>query len=234
MQIIELRRFQKLITEEPDRAYRIHRGSIRVFLQPVYNGKLQRPMFWGEYQEEDEIPSLNHREMSGNVDKWYYFVITALEETRLEMLDHCQWETGWEKELLVQYENAWEESASRVHRVKDKIPHSQNAEYQAASSLCQMQKIPIASYDKIRKAIGEEPEMDDIARISGFICRQVVLEKGWQHRLSEPVLCHLNQEWCIGIPGKYGKIHFLFPSDGKVRKVHDEEFEKMDACPQVE
>ena len=229
MQIIELRRFQKLITEEPDRAYRIHRGSIRVFLQPVYNGKLQRQMFWGEYQEEDEIPSLNHREMSGNVDKWYYFVITALEETRLEMLDHCQWETGWEKELLVQYENAWEESASRVHRVKDKIPHSQNAEYQAASSLCQMQKIPIASYDKIRKAIGEEPEMDDIARISGFICRQVVLEKGWQHRLSEPVLCHLNQEWCIGIPGKYGKIHFLFPSDGKVRKVHDEEFEKMDA-----
>ena len=229
MQIIELRRFQKLITEEPDRAYRIHKGSIRVFLQPVYNGKMQRQMFWGEYQEEDEIPSLNHRETSGNVDKWYYFVITALEETRLEMLDHCEWDTGWEQELLLQYEKVWEESASRVHRVKDKLPHLQNAEYQAASSLCRMQKIPIASYDKIRKAVGEDPEMDDIARISGFICRQVVLEKGWQHRLSEPVLCHLNQEWCIGIPGKYGKIHFLFPSDGKVRKVHDEEFEKMDS-----
>lgn len=229
MQIIELRRFQKLITEEPDRAYRIHKGSIRVFLQPVYNGKMQRQMFWGEYQEEDEIPSLNHRETSGNVDKWYYFVITALEETRLEMLDHCEWDTGWEQELLLQYEKVWEESASRVHRVKDKLPHLQNAEYQAASSLCRMQKIPIASYDKIRKAVGEDPEMDDIARISGFICRQVVLEKGWQHRLSEPVLCHLGQEWCIGIPGKYGKIHFLFPSDGKVRKVHDEEFEKMDS-----
>lgn len=229
MQIIELRRFQKLITEESDRAYRIHKGSIRVFLQPVYNGKLQRQMFWGEYQEEDEIPSLNHRETSGNVDKWYYFVITALEETELELMDRCPKDTAWRKELLLQYERAQEESTLRIHRRKDKTPRIQNAEYQAASSLCQLQKIPIASYDKIRKAVGEEPEMDDIARISGFICRQVVLEKGWQHRLSEPVLCHLNQEWCIGIPGKYGKIHFLFPSDGKVRKVHDEELEKMDS-----
>ena len=228
MQIIELGRFQKLITEEPDRAYRIRKGSIRFFLQPVYNGKLQRQMFFGEYQEEDEIPSLNHRETSGTVDKWYYFVITALEETGLEMLDHCQRAAGWEKELLVQYENAWEESASRVQRKKDKLPHSQNAEYQAASSLCRIQKIPIASYDKIRKAVGEEPEMDDIARISGFICRQITLEKGWPHRLSEPVLCRLGQEWCIGIPGKYGKIHFLFPSDGKIRKVRAEEFEKID------
>lgn len=233
--MIVLKRFQKLITEDAAAAYRIRQGSIQIFLQPVYDGKLQRQMFLGEYREEDIIPSLNYRcKTTENGDQRYYFVIKALDETELEEMENSeqikQKFYASEKELFSRYEKAREESALRLHRIKntDELKRPGNEVYHAASCLCRLQKISIASYDKVCKSVGKDPEMDDIARISGFICRQVTLEKGWQRHLTEPVLCRRDQEWCIYLPGRYGKGHFLFPSEEKSRKANSEDFEKID------
>lgn len=60
--------------------------------------------------------------------------------------------------------------------------------YHAVAALCATQNIPIAPLEKIRKAVGAHIRIEDIASISNFAIREVVLEEGWEQCDSGPLL----------------------------------------------
>ena len=51
--------------------------------------------------------------------------------------------------------------------------------YQIVSLLCHKSRIAIAPYEKIRECCGEQATVLDIARVSHFPCREIVLEENW-------------------------------------------------------
>ncbi|MBE6812049.1 MAG: NHLP bacteriocin export ABC transporter permease/ATPase subunit [Ruminococcaceae bacterium] len=57
--------------------------------------------------------------------------------------------------------------------------NSHNLLYNAMSILCNSQKIPIAPYEKIKEACGDKFDVPDVARISHFAYREIVLNPGW-------------------------------------------------------
>lgn len=76
---------------------------------------------------------------------------------------------------------------------------STNSLYNAMSLLCGDQKVAIAPYEKVREACGDGCDVADIARISHFAYREILLNPGWEHEDggsflaftadSEPIVC---------------------------------------------
>ena len=60
--------------------------------------------------------------------------------------------------------------------------------YNAMSFLCAKQRITIAPFEKIKEACGDEPDVSDIARISHFAYREIILEANWQKQDCGPLL----------------------------------------------
>lgn len=65
---------------------------------------------------------------------------------------------------------------------------SVNPLYNAVRMLCDYMKIPIASLSKMEECCGKTFTVADIARVSHFAYREIVLEDGWQKRDSGPLL----------------------------------------------
>lgn len=57
--------------------------------------------------------------------------------------------------------------------------HSNNVLYNAVALLCNEQHIKIASFEKMKEACGDEYALSDVARISNFSYREVLLTPGW-------------------------------------------------------
>lgn len=75
-------------------------------------------------------------------------------------------------------------------REKRVTPESGNRIYDGVAYLCDQVHIPIADYDKIQESCGRRFTVADIARISHFIIREVVLEPKWYQRDSGPILAY--------------------------------------------
>lgn len=70
------------------------------------------------------------------------------------------------------------------------ISQSGNRIYDGVAYLCNKSDIQIASLDKIQDSCGRRFTVADIARISHFIVREVVLEPKWYKRDSGPILAY--------------------------------------------
>lgn len=57
---------------------------------------------------------------------------------------------------------------------------SNNLLYNAMSILCNSQKVSIAPFEKMKEACGDKFNISDIARISHFAYREIVLNQGWE------------------------------------------------------
>ena len=57
--------------------------------------------------------------------------------------------------------------------------HTNNVLYNAVTLLCNRQHIQIASFEKMKEACGDEYTLSDVARISNFSYREVLLTPGW-------------------------------------------------------
>lgn len=64
--------------------------------------------------------------------------------------------------------------------VNNDIEKSGNLLYDAAAFLCKKSRIPIASFDKIKEACGQKFGMSDIARLSHFAYREILLTPDWR------------------------------------------------------
>lgn len=57
--------------------------------------------------------------------------------------------------------------------------HTNNVLYNAVALLCNKQHIQVASFEKMKEACGDEYALSDVARISNFSYREVLLTPGW-------------------------------------------------------
>ena len=87
--------------------------------------------------------------------------------------------------------------------------------YDAAVFLCALRRAPIAAIETIRSSCGDAYTMQDIARLSGFVCREVALQEDWFRRESEAMLCFLDGEEnpIVCYPKKRGRVHYWNPAD---------------------
>lgn len=60
--------------------------------------------------------------------------------------------------------------------------------YDAAAYLCRSEKIEIAPLGLIEETSGRNYNINDVARLSNFVIREIVLEPGWHHRDTGAVL----------------------------------------------
>ena len=73
--------------------------------------------------------------------------------------------------------------------------------YDSIMFLCSKYRIPIAPYEKIKEACGEEFGISDVARISHFSYREVILTLGWESRDSGAFLVYNSaKKPCLCIP----------------------------------
>ena len=59
---------------------------------------------------------------------------------------------------------------------------SGNDLYDCSAVLCGRNHIPIASFEKVKEGCGSAFELSDLARISHFSCREILLTDGWETR----------------------------------------------------
>lgn len=70
-------------------------------------------------------------------------------------------------------------------------PESGNSLYDALAYICDRRKIPIAPYARIVASSGRHFKIEDVARISGFIIREVVMDADWWKKDSGLIIGYL-------------------------------------------
>ena len=109
----------------------------------------------------------------GLVDQ--YRINTVTEDGFIRRTQHQHKET--EKSILKLIYNAFGKNA-----INDDYEKTNIALFDAMAILCNTQKIKICSYEKIKEACGNEITIADIARISHFSYREIILSSGWHKR----------------------------------------------------
>ncbi len=91
-----------------------------------------------------------------------------------------------------------------------------NETYRAVSFLCGKMGIPLISEQAIILHCGSDPSVSDIARVSNFICREIVLEADWYQNDCGSFVSHIGKDLVACIPLKRGKYYVFYAKDNKV------------------
>lgn len=95
-------------------------------------------------------------------------------------------ESTYEKSLRIIY--------SLFHgKQKKTILESGNTLYDTVTYLCGRADIPVVSYELLQESCGRKFGIADIARVSHFIIREVILEEKWYKRDAGPFLAYLKE-----------------------------------------
>ncbi len=70
-------------------------------------------------------------------------------------------------------------NAFKKNRKYYTIPNTENELYNAAALICKQENIPIASYEAVKSYTDKNVRIDDIANSSGFVYREISLNKNW-------------------------------------------------------
>jgi ATP-binding cassette subfamily C protein len=73
-------------------------------------------------------------------------------------------------------------------------PESGNRIYDGAAFLCDQLGIPVVSYDTLTDSCGNHFSVSDIARVSHFVTREVLLVPNWYTSDSEPLLAYSEKD----------------------------------------
>ncbi len=123
-------------------------------------------------------------------------------------------EEGYIYATAREQKNTYEKSLEIIYRLfrskreKQMTPESGNRVYDSLAWLCDRMNISMASYDKIQECCGRRFTVADVARVSHFILREVVLEPRWYRRDSGPILAYRQKDHtpvpCVPAgPGRY-------------------------------
>lgn len=110
----------------------------------------------------------------------------------------------------------YESGLNLIYGLFNKIPQKNpqksksNITYDAVSFLCEKSGINIATFEKVKESCTNEITIEDIARISHFICRRIVLEENWFKKDLGPILVYSADESQIYacIPTKSGYMMY--------------------------
>ena len=126
------------------------------------------------FAEKAKIKNYEHEGYEGGlVDQ--YRINTVTEDGFIRRSQHERAETVANTLKLIL--NAFKKSRYVFESDQSNVPL-----YNAMSVLCSQQRIQIAPFEKMKEACGENMTVSDIARISHFSYREVILESGWHHR----------------------------------------------------
>ena len=73
-------------------------------------------------------------------------------------------------------------------KIRQTTPESGDELYDTVAFVCDQTGIPVASFGKVRESCGRKYTIEDIARISHFVIREVVLEENWFRKDAGPML----------------------------------------------
>lgn len=99
---------------------------------------------------------------------------------------------------------------------------SGNAAYQTLSYACGKMGISIVKADELTARCGKDPDIVDIARVSHFICRKVVLDPDWHRNDCGCLIGTMEGEIVACIPQKNGKYELFRSSDSSVHTLTPE------------
>lgn len=123
--------------------------------------------------------------------------------------------TGQEQKQI--YESGLRLIYSLFNRIPSKKQEKSKNDYiyDAVSYLCKKSKINIASFEKINENCSGNITVEDISRVSHFICRKIVLEEEWYKKDLGPILVFSEDETKLipCIPKKSGYVMYD-PTDG--------------------
>ncbi len=91
--------------------------------------------------------------------------------------------------------------------------------YSVISILCDAAKIDVASLDRIKQSCGKTYTIDDIASVSGFPCRDVILENDWYKTDSGYFFVNWGGEKKPAACIPHGNSYSLYDSDGNKLKI---------------
>lgn len=136
------------------------------------------------------------------------------------------------KETMIdrESEKAYQESLNLIYNFfhdeskQIRYEQSENGLYQAAEIICRKMKIELVSYKKLISTVGERFTIEDVARLSNFPCRMILLEKQWYKKDAGPMLVFLQEEEyklhpVACIPGKWGGYEYQDPVSGIKKRV---------------
>lgn len=97
-----------------------------------------------------------------------------------------------------------------------------NDVYRAVSFLCGKMGISLLSGEEIAARCGATPSVADMARISHFICRDVVLEADWYKTDCGSFVSNIDGKTVACIPMKRGKYYIFYAEDNCVKQLTPE------------
>ncbi len=120
----------------------------------------------------------------------------------------------------------------RATRGSTKIAHTRNTLYDAAARLCSWQEISIAPLSTITSCCGRSFTAKDVARVSKFACRDIVLTPDWYKKDSGPFLARLGQQRrpVACIPTRPGRYLIWDPETDTSTPVTRETAQELDPC----
>lgn len=125
--------------------------------------------------------------------------------------------TSKEKKSVAQRTDELIASAFR-EKDSDDTERSGNELYDTLSIICGSLKIPIAPYETVVECCGKDFSACDVARISGFPCREVALEKGWEKTDSGALLVFSAKENKPAACIPRGRRSYYYQTVGEKRK----------------
>ena len=93
--------------------------------------------------------------------------------------------------------------------------------YKAVAYACHSAKIPLAPQEKLDRIRTKKLTVMDIAKASGFLCRDVVLEKEWYHNDCGVIISDLDGVPVACIPKTSGR-YYLYRSDTGEKELLDQ------------
>lgn len=105
-----------------------------------------------------------------------------------------------------------------------------HALYDACARLCDWQSIEPVSLDVLRANCGRRFTVKDVARVSGFICRDILLEENWFKRDAGPFLAFRSdrKQPVLCLPKKSGQYLMWDPVTDQYTRVNDRVAAQLD------
>ena len=114
-------------------------------------------------------------------------------------------------------------SPRRRRGVSGVFTETGNNLYDATSYICRSEKIEIAPVDRITETSGRNFNIADIARLSHFVIREIVLEPGWHRKDTGAVLAYAEGKHPVAcIPRNSHSYYIYDPSEGTTEILTDD------------
>lgn len=109
-----------------------------------------------------------------------------------------------------------------------KVPQNDRGIYDASAFLCKYRGIAIQSYEDLKAVYGDtkEPDISDIARLSGFSVREAMLGKNWTRSTETGFIGFIHEgdaNQVVVVFYRSGRLYLFIPFTGEIRPLKKEE-----------